>query len=94
MRKTNKVFTVIAVHLALLIGIGILGTFLSDFLTEINWFGDVVLTDDKFVYQAFGGKSQVKWGARHYWYNWGCFLFAVLSVFRCIVTVYNIVESE
>ena len=49
MKKVNKIFNAITISLLILIGIGILGTYLSDYLVRINWFGDY----EKTVWEHF-----------------------------------------
>ena len=51
-KNVNKTFNAITLHLLLTCVIGILGTFLADYLSSINWFGD---------YQNRGG--YIVWGA-------------------------------
>lgn len=81
---STKVFNLITFYILLIVSMGMLGTYFSEYLTEINWFGDIytgrVYTD---------GKKVIHWGARHYWYNWGMFFLFVSTFFRAIVSCIN-----
>lgn len=87
MKNINKVFNTITISLVVLIGIGMCGTFLSDYLISINWFGDY--SDNT---RGMDGRFN-HWGARHYWYNWGVFFLFVTALARCIVKVVDILEE-
>ena len=89
----NKVFNTITITLIALIAIGMCGTFLSDYLISINWFGDYEV---KHLNYWDSGKDVVikHWGARHYWYNWGCFSLFITALVRGIVKVDNIASLK
>lgn len=91
MKKVNKLFNITTLTILSLVIIGICGTYLSDYLIEINWFGDYTSLD-----LVYGGEKKLckHWGARHYWYNWGVFLLMTVSVFRYIGEIINIGESK
>ena len=92
MKKINKIFNVIALWIFVSVLIGVSGTFLSDYLVSIDWFGDHSVTR----FNSFYGKEVVDdyWGARHYWYNWGVFLLFSVSTIRGIVCVVFIIEKK
>jgi hypothetical protein len=86
-KKINKVFTTITVSLLILMTIGVLGTYISDHLESIKWFGDSA------PYEGNYG-TRVDWGARHYWYNWGVALLLIASLGRAAAQVVFIIEEE
>ncbi len=91
--NTTKLFNLITFYIILITFIGLSGSFLSDYLIEINWFNDID-TGKTFIYD--GGKV-IDWGIRHYWYNWGVFFLFVSTIIRAIVsciTYYNKLEKE
>jgi len=64
----------------ILIAFSLFATFLSDYLSSINFFDDYVETI------TYGGEeiSYKFWGARHYWYFLGCVLMFIFSLVRII----------
>lgn len=44
MRKINRVYNTITASIIILFSIAIIGTYLSDYLVSINWFGDYETT--------------------------------------------------
>ena len=89
MSKTSKIFNAITLYILAIFSIAIIGTYLSDYLVSINWFGDYV-SDTRSGWDG----SYERWGARHYWYNWGMFLLFVLSIVRAIVGVDEILKEK
>ena len=90
-KKINKVFNTITISILLICSIGICGTYLSDYLNDIGWFGD------SFVYESRYGQKPMKYleyGARHHWYNWACVLLVFTSICRTIVIVNNIISNK
>lgn len=69
--RVTRIFNSITVSVFGLILLGISGTYLSDYLSSIDWFGD----------------THSRWGARHYWYNIGTGVLFVITSLRCIVTI-------
>ena len=90
MKKINKIFTVITTYILIILALAILGTFLSDYLVNINWFGDY--TELRFKGKEYEYTSKC-WGARHYSYNWGLFFLFLTTLARCIVSVIYTVEN-
>lgn len=88
MKKVNRVFSTITISLLILFSLAISGTYLSDYLISVNWFGDYT-TDTR---TTWGGYQH--WGARHYWYNWGVSLLFITSLARSVVKVVMIIEKE
>jgi|TARA_R110000796_G_scaffold149308_1_gene266156 hypothetical protein len=87
-KKINKVFSTITVSLLILMSIAILGTYLSDYLESIKWFGDSEpYTDER-------KRLSVDWGARHYWYNWGVALLFLTSLGRAVAQVVIIIDED
>lgn len=91
MKKVNRVFNTISISILVLALIGVSGTYLSDCLNEIGWFGDKI-TEHKHTY--FSGSSYIEWGARHYWYYWGVFLLFCTALGRAIANVVMIIEEK
>tara|TARA_B100000809_G_scaffold232426_1_gene248316 strand:+ start:356 stop:625 length:270 start_codon:yes stop_codon:yes gene_type:complete len=88
MKNINKVFNTVTISLIILIGIGLMGTFLSDYLVSIDWFGDTSRTG-----KFWGSKEAYtihEWGARHYWYNWGVFFLFITALLRAVFKVASI----
>lgn len=71
--------------------LGMCGTYLSDYLVNVNWFGDSTYTKTDYIGKV---TVHVKWGARHYWYNFTVVAMIILSVARAVAKVYLIVEKE
>ena len=86
-KKVHKVFNVITISILLLMLIGIGGTYLSDYLVSINWFGDSE------PYETQWGTS-VDWGARHHWYNWGLGFLFMSALCRSIAHVIAVIDHE
>jgi hypothetical protein len=61
------------------------GTFLSDYLIEINWFND---TKEIRKY-SYGDEEYISYGARHVWYNTGAILLFIATLIRSIVSCFN-----
>lgn len=81
----TKVFNLITFYILLILSMGMLGTYFSEYLIEINWFGDI---DTGKIY-VNSGKKVIIWGVRHYWYNWGVFFLFLSTIIRAIVSCVN-----
>lgn len=68
MRRLNKIFATITVSILILFSIGVVGTYISEYLSSINWFGD----------------RGSNWGPRHYWYNFLIAALFIVSLVRAI----------
>jgi hypothetical protein len=83
MKKATKFTIYLAMWIVLIFGIGIVMTFVNDAIQLTGFFGDTPCTE------KFGGcgiiDSEHSWGARHYWYFWGCVLLFMLTVARCVL---------
>jgi hypothetical protein len=92
MKKVNKIFSVITISIFILMFLGIAGTYLSDYLSSINWFGDYKNT----YYSDYKERNitETVWGARHYWYNWGISILFIVSVVRAITKVIMIIDNQ
>ncbi len=91
--NTTKLFNLITFYIILITSMGMSVTYFSEYLIEINWFGDI---DTGKVY-VDNGKKVTIWGARHYWYNWGVLFLFIATIFRSIfscVSYYNKLEKE
>ena len=85
----------LSLRVIILFGVAILGTFLSDYLTEIQWFGDTVsvVTNSDHIMKMFDEPRHqeiLHYSARHYWYNWG---FAVLFLLQLISFIWYTVNK-
>ena len=89
MKKVNKIFNIITLTIVSIVVTGILGTYLSDYLIGINWFGDYKSLD-----KMWGGGKEIcaHWGARHYWYNWGIVLLILITVAKSIAKISNVIK--
>lgn len=82
-KELNSVLKAISravLSVLILIAFSFFATFLNDYLSSINFFGDYVKSI------TYGGKDVPYkfWGARHYWYFWGCLLMFIFSFVRII----------
>lgn len=90
MSKINRIFNTITIGIILISVIGISGTFISDYLISINWFGDY----EELRYKGKEYEYLAKcWGVRHYWYNWSLSLLVLTSVLRLFINVITIVDE-
>lgn len=92
MKEGNKIFNAITISILILFAVAIGGTYLSDYLASIDWFGDYEVV----AYSDYYKRDQTKyhWGARHYWYNWGMGLLFFTSLARAIFQIAMIVENQ
>tara|TARA_R110000851_G_C12804666_1_gene537826 strand:- start:299 stop:574 length:276 start_codon:yes stop_codon:yes gene_type:complete len=91
MNKINRVFSTVTISLIILFAIGIAGTYLSDYLVSISWFGDYTST---YIDYNNNERPINIYGARHYWYNWGVFLLFTTSSIRAIAKVFSIIDEK
>jgi len=92
MKKINRVFNLITVSILALSIIGIFGTFFSDYLISINWFGDYDMVTKS--YDGTEENVRREWGSRHYWYFWSILLLFSTSVARIVVVVVTDIIEE
>jgi hypothetical protein len=83
----------IAFHIVLLFGLPMVATFLSEWLTAVGFFGDAPCHIEGLHNHMGGPCDGLSWGARHYWYVWGCFFLWILGLIRVVVTIAAEVES-
>jgi len=79
MKKAIKFTTGLTLQIILIGAIGFFGTFFSDYLESIGWFGDV-LTD-----RIRGGEPYIEWGARHNWYVCTLVIVFLVQVARLVM---------
>jgi len=79
MKKAIRFTTGLSLQILLLGLIGFFGTFLSDHLDSIGWFGDE--TKD----YMRGGVMHVEWGARHLWYVWTLVAIVLTQIARMVM---------
>tara|TARA_B110000008_G_C16752095_1_gene477092 strand:- start:35 stop:343 length:309 start_codon:yes stop_codon:yes gene_type:complete len=87
--NTTKLFNLITFYIILITLTGMSGTYLSDYLIEINWFGDI---DTGKIYVE-SRKRVIIWGPRHYWYNWGSLVLFICTIIRAIVSCARYYET-
>ena len=80
--KWTKFFLEISLQILVLTIVGIAGTYLSDHLSSIGFFGDTPSNQN-----AGGIDPYNNWGARHYWYFWAVTILCALQVIRIVITV-------
>jgi hypothetical protein len=79
--KWTKFFMLLSLQVVIMVAVGMVGTFVVEYLTKTNWFGDRFYLDGKGI--GFAGEwTDVVWGARHYWFVWGVFMLFVIQIFR------------
>ena len=86
--KLMKVFLQISISIILLTTLGLVGTFLTDYLNEINWFGN---------YQElnWSGSDMVEVkGARWHWYAWGLGTLWFSTFAHCAIRIINSIDPE
>jgi len=73
-----KVVNALVVTLVLLFVVGFFATYIHDYLDINKMFGD---------YKGIGMNNKYGdvWGARHYWYTWGCLILFLLSLIRIVI---------
>lgn len=76
--KTFKFINGLSLQVILLCVIGMGGTFFGDYLNSMNWFGD-------YYVDGWNNTKVLKWGARHYWYNWGLATLTILQLVRMLL---------
>lgn len=81
MKKIIKFTTGLTFQILLLSAIGMIGTFLSDYLVDLNWFNDYTEISNKYS-KPFEDDI---WGARHYWYNITVSVLFVIQGIRIVL---------
>ena len=79
MKKAIRFTTGLSLQIILLGAIGFFGTFLSDYLADMGWFGDTI---EKSVH---GDWNNEIWGARHRWYVVTLVLLVVIQIVRIVM---------
>lgn len=87
MKKAIKFTTYLALLIILLFGIGILFTYINDWLQQSGFFADSLVVPYKDQYGLLiNSDGEVDkshhWGHRHYWYNTMCIFLFILSIGR------------
>lgn len=75
--KQNYLF-LLTLQVLLLFIVAILGTFISEYLIEINFFSSDWISNERYG-------DYYHWGARRIWYTWMCIALFCLSVTRIII---------
>jgi hypothetical protein len=91
MKKATKFTLYLSVWIIVLCSVGMLMTFVNDYIQSIGFFGDIKrATKDEWCILD----PMYDWGARHYWYFWMCFLLFAVSLLRVILWIINYWEDE
>lgn len=95
-----EVYFAITIRIVILFVVGMLFTFVPDYLRE--FFGDVDCTGK--TYELFGKTYQgcrsefvndgYDWGARHYWYTFMMLCLFLLSIINVIVAINKILKKH
>lgn len=85
MKTINKVFNIIVLYMFTVLLIMISVTFLTEYLSSINWFGDVVR--ERCGHHRIKVLAVDEWGSRHIIYFWFNFLMFIVSTARLIVSL-------
>ena len=85
----------ISLRVIILFGVAILGTFLSDYLNEIKWFGDYfdIIDHSEYMVDTYDVPKHeeiLRHGSRHVWYNIG---FILLFILQSISLIWYVVDS-
>ena len=81
-----KLYINIAIRVALLGFVGMMGTFIPEFPEMKEFFGDYV--------EIINGNPYDKWGARHYWYFWTMMVLFILSLISLIISIVKLITKE
>jgi len=96
-KEITKVINIAIIYILIILATGVIGTYLSDYLVMVDWFGDAkpicrILGDHNhkgrldfqqinYVRNGICKFDYIpKWGARHYWYNFGVAILVIASV--------------
>ena len=90
MKNINKIFNIITVYMFTMLIIMMSVTFLSDYLSSINWFGDTFVTRCGWS----GRVEHMCWGSRHLIYVYFNFFMFCLSTIRLIVSLNHCVKES
>lgn len=80
----TKVFLGIGIRVIIVFGIGMLWTYIPEYL--FDFFGD------KVVVKSWG--KDVEWGARHHWYNTMMILLFLLSLTNAVLQCVKLVREN
>lgn len=101
MKKNAKFITYLSLQVVVLFSIAMAMTYFSDMLAQSGFFGDKacpyykVFSDGSVRYYCgASGVDSTSWGARHYWYNWMCFILFFLSLIRICAWSFNYWNDE
>lgn len=88
------VYLGIAIRIILLVGFGMLFTFITPELRI--FFGDrlATLQEINSNHADFQIDILYVWGARHYWYFWGVFLLFILSLINFIMSIVSLINKH
>lgn len=86
--KTN-VFLGIAIRIIILCLVGMAWTYVPEHLAD--FFGDQPCT---YKFGCGFDRSDIEWGARHYWYWWMMFLLFLLSLINAVLQIIKLVNTN
>tara|TARA_R110002126_G_scaffold207522_1_gene354530 strand:- start:376 stop:654 length:279 start_codon:yes stop_codon:yes gene_type:complete len=91
MKKVNKIFNIIFGYIIFAVAMGIGMSYLTEYLADTNWFGDVI---EIRRYTNVEEYEYVKWGMRHIWYSAGLWLVSFTTLIRVMVVIIDIAGSD
>lgn len=96
--KEFKFIQSISIRVILLFGVAFFGTYLSDYISSIDGFGDYteVVYHSKYSVEEYNvpiSESVIRYGVRHIWYNMGVVVLFLLQLVSLIWFVVNRVNK-
>lgn len=90
-KKINKVILACTIFVLLMTSVGILGTYLNDYLTSINWYGDYTQT---ICYPSGNCVEEERSGDRRIWLSIGSTLLFMISLSKFCFKINHLIEEE
>jgi hypothetical protein len=98
MKYGIKIMNVVTVYVVIFFAIGMGFTFVSEYLIQIDWFGDKICdwkgwgTNYNNVsfhkhgeFYHYKGDVYLIWGSRHFWYFWALMTLSLVTLIRGVV---------
>ena len=94
MKKVNKIFNIIFGYIIFAVAMGIGMSYLTEYLVDTNWFGDVIEIRRYTNVEEYEEYEYVKWGMRHIWYSAGLWLVSFTTLTRVLVAIIDITSKD